>query len=356
MPQIAIEGASALIGTDLRLVERAVVVIDEGRIAAVGQEGDVGLSPGTQQVDASGATLVPGFIDTHVHIGFFDPAEVSRGGVTTVRDLGWPPEKIHPLARRSREPGFRGPRVLAAGPILTAQGGYPARAAWAPAGTAREVDGPAAAHEAVARTLEEGACVIKIALNPPVGPTFAPETLTALVESAHERGARVTGHIYGLGELHKALDSGVDELAHMLMSDERIPDETIERMVSGGMTVVPTLSCREPGSDRDNAVDNLDRFRAAGGRIVYGTDLGNEGPRPGIDPLEVKAMEDAGFDVLGIVRSATVDAASWLGLTDVGCIEVGRCADIVVLEGTPATAEDLTRVRSVWRNGVKVAG
>src|SRR3712207_8677447 len=81
---------------------------------------------------------MPGFVDAHVHIGCADAGEVLRRGVTTVRDLGWPPERIFDVARASASPSFDGPLVLAAGPILTAPGGYPTPAAWAPRGTGRE--------------------------------------------------------------------------------------------------------------------------------------------------------------------------------------------------------------------------
>jgi imidazolonepropionase-like amidohydrolase len=193
---------------------------------------------------------------------------------------------------------------------------------------------------------------VKVALNPPVGPTFDIETLGALVDAAHERGLKVTGHVYGLGELHKALDAGMDELAHMLMSDEVVPDDTIARMVEQDMTVVPTVSIRF-GRDRQTTIENLARFRAAGGRVVYGTDLGNEGPLPGIDPLEVSAMSEAGYEPRAIVRSATVDAARWLGLDDRGALAEGRLADIVLFEGAIESAEDLTRVNAVWRRGIR---
>ena len=325
-------------------------MLEDERIAAVGRAGEVEVPEGAELVDLRGATLVPGFIDAHVHIGFVDPAEVVAGGVTTVRDLGWPPSEIHPLAERSRSAAFAGPEIIPAGPILTAPGGYPARAGWAPKGTAREVRDEKDAHEAISRTATEGARVIKIALNPPVGPTFDLDTLSAIVAAAGELDLRVTGHIYGIEELEKALDAGVHELAHMLMSEEKVPDSTIARMVEAGMTVVPTLSIRF-GRDRALAIENLARFQVAGGRVVYGTDLGNEGPRPGIDPLEVRAMNNAGFSMLDIVRSATVDAAEWLGLTDRGSLEVGRLADIVALRGSPGEPGDLDRVVKVWRRG-----
>jgi imidazolonepropionase-like amidohydrolase len=206
---------------------------------------------------------------------------------------------------------------------------------------------------AVASVAAGGAVIVKVALNPPVGPVFSLDTLTAIVDAAHARGLRVTGHVHGLAELDKALDAGMDELAHMLTSSDRIPEATIRRMVDAGMVVVPTLSIFS-GAALETAIANLSAFRAADGRTVYGTDLGNEGPRPGIDPNEVHAMARAGMSGLDIIRSATVDAASWLGLSTTGAIEAGRDADLVLVEGDPLTTPDaLTNIRAVWRRGLR---
>lgn len=347
-----IRNVAVLHGPDLELVEDTTLVLDGGRIAGV-DEGSA--PPGSTTVDAAGLLLVPGFVDAHVHIGFADPAEVLRRGVTTVRDLGWPEEAIFPLARASRSPGFEGPLVLAAGPILTAPGGYPTRAEWAPAGTGREVQGPDEAQAEVHRLVAAGAAVVKFALNPPVGPVLDLATLNALTAAAHEtEGMVVTGHVYGIDELVKAVACKVDELAHMLMSEEEIDDVLLRAMVASAMVVVPTLSIRS-GADREIAISNLARFAAAGGRVVYGTDLGNEGPGPGIDRTEVRAMAGAGFSAIDVIRSATVDATSHLGLTSKGVIEEGMDADVVAVPRDaledPAALSD---VRMVFREGRRV--
>ena len=349
----AIVGATVLVGSDLAVATDATVVITDGVIGGLGSRTDIEVPEGAEVVDARGATLIPGFIDAHVHIGFVEPHAVVAGGVTTVRDLGWPPARIAPLVSASRAVDFDGPTILAAGPMLTAPGGYPTRAAWAPTGTGVEVAGPEAATGAVANVADAGAVVVKVALNPPVGPVLDAETLSAIVDAAHARGLKVTGHVYGLDELDKALDAGMDELAHMLMSDERIPDAMLTRMVDAGMVVVPTLSIFS-GRGLQTAIANLNRFRVAGGKVLYGTDLGNEGPRPGIDPSEVRGMAAAGMSGLGIIRAATVDAANWLGLGSVGTITQGRDADLVLIGGDPlGDPEALTHILAVWRRGVR---
>ena len=347
---VAMTGAAALLGTDLDRIDDAVVTIQGGVITGAGPREAV-TDESCEVVDARGLLLVPGFIDAHVHIGFAEPSDVLRGGVTTVRDLGWPPEVIFPLSSRSREVDFPGPAIYAAGPILTAPGGYPTRATWAPPATGLVVGSPDEARDAVGGLRDRGAAVVKVALNPPAGPTLDRATLQAIVDAAHERSLKVTGHVHGLDELAKAIETGMDELAHALMSPEEIPRDLLEAMVSRDMTVVPTLSIFS-GDARDIAIDNVGRFRRAGGRVVYGTDLGNAGPRPGIDPSEVEAMSETGMSTEDIVRSATVTSADWLGLPSIGVIAAGRQADIV---GVPIDAlEDprlLARPRMVLRRG-----
>lgn len=347
----AIAGATVLSGPDLVPLVGATVVVKDEKIVTVRPTRETVLPEHADVVDATGATLLPGFIDAHVHIGFYEPRDVLAGGVTTVRDLGWPPELIARVVGESQSPLFVGPLVIAAGPMLTAPGGYPTRAAWAPEGTGLEISRPEHARAAVAAVADAGFCIVKVALNPPVGPVLDAQTLAAIVDAAHDRALEVTGHIYGLGELDKALDAGVDELAHMLMSDETIPPATIERMVASGVRVVPTLSVFNGGA-LDTAIANLSSFLAAGGRVIYGTDLGNEGPRPGIDAREVDAMTRAGMSGRAIIRSATVDSARSLGLGSTGVIEEGLDADLVLVEGDPLNdASVLTKVVAVWRKG-----
>ncbi len=86
--------------------------------------------------------------------------------------------------------------------------------------------------------------------------------------------------------------------------------------------------------------------------MVYGTDLGNDGPRPGIDQLEIARMVEAGMSGRDIVAAATVGAARALGLPSVGSIAPGKDADLVLVDGDPiADPDTLTSVRAVWRRG-----
>jgi imidazolonepropionase-like amidohydrolase len=333
---IAVFGGTALLGPRLRPVDRAVVVIEGDAIVAAGPGSEVDAPDEATAVDATGLTLMPGFIDAHVHIALARPREVLAGGVTHARDLGWAPHEIWPLVDASRTRGSDGPRLSAVGQMLTVENGYPTHAAWAPDGVGRVIRSHDDARLAVQEQADAGACAIKVALNAAAGPTLGLGGLKTTLDAARARGLRVTAHVTGLDELHKAIEGGVDELAHMLMSEDRIPDDTIALMVDRSMVVVPTLSCRFE-RDLELAIDNLRRFLEAGGQVVYGTDLGNEGPRPGIEEREIAAMAAAGMRPHDIVASATTRAAPYLGLDDSGEISPGMNADLVGVRGDPVS-------------------
>lgn len=318
------------------------VIVHRDRIAGI----DAPIPAGARVIEAMSSTLIPGFIDTHVHIGFYDPARVLAGGVTAARDTGWPTSIFDEVRRLATD--RTGPLLLAAGPMVTAPGGYPSRAAWAPRGTALEVTDEGSARDAVLTLASAGACVVKVAQEPRQGPVLEPEVLAAVVDEAHRAGMKVTSHCGSLEELHFALEAGVDELAHGLWSDEGIPDATVARMVAAGMTIVPTLHI-DPSPNR---IDDLRRFLAAAGHVVYGTDMGNAGPPPGIDHIEMGLMMQAGMSVEAALSAATADAAGHLGLAGRGAIEEGAVADLVLLDGDPRDdVGGLAAVRLVMREG-----
>src|SRR5215211_3170269 len=153
---LAIVGAAVFDGSGAVPVPGRTVVAAGGLIERVGPAAEVVPPAGAVVVDGAGATLLPGFVDIHVHLGFYPPTEVLAGGVTTVRDLGWPPDGLAAMAEGAAAPGSASPRLLAAGQIVTVAGGYPTQAPWAPPGTARTVDGPAEAGRAVAELAAAG--------------------------------------------------------------------------------------------------------------------------------------------------------------------------------------------------------
>ena len=332
-------GAFTLSGVTLMDGTKTNVAVEGRRISEIGPKVALG-----EQLDGSGLTLLPGFIDAHVHLGFFSPKEVLRGGLTTVRDLGWDPAVSLGWVRSSADPTW-GPKVLAVGPMLTVSGGYPFDSGWAPQAAA-VVGSP----EVVESLAAEGVRFLKVTLEPAAGPTLSASQLTAVVESAHQHGMKVCAHVSGLDELEKALGAGVDELSHMLFDSASIPDATLKRMVEAKVVVVPTLRVN-PSPQR---LSNLGRFARAGGRVVYGTDLGNGGG-PGISVEELHLMVKAGLTPAQAIAAGTENAADWLGLDGRGRVREGAVADLLLVRGNPlADFEVLARPALVIREGQRM--
>jgi imidazolonepropionase-like amidohydrolase len=346
-PTLAIVGAAVFDGSGAAPVPGRTVVAAGGLIERVGPAAEVLPPAGAVVVDGGGATLLPGFVDTHVHLDFYPPAEVLAGGVTTVRDLGWPAGRLAALRQGAEAPGAASPRLLAAGQIVTVPGGYPTRAPWAPPGTARPVDGAAEAAAAVAELTAAGAAVIKVALDDRVGPTLPAPVLAAVVAAAAERGLGVTAHVGGAAEAAKALTAGVDELAHWPFDPAGLPDPLVDALAEA-VVAVPTLHI-DPSPARRAGVR---RFLARGGRVLYGTDLGNQGPPPGVDAEELRLLAEAGLEPAQALAAATSRAAAHLGLGDTGRVEPGARADLLLVDGDPLTdLAALERVRLVTRDG-----
>jgi imidazolonepropionase-like amidohydrolase len=325
-----------------------VVVIAGGRVVFAGNDGAAGALEGLEadedfRVDGF---LMPGVADRHVHMGFSTPAAVLAGGVTAVRDLGWPPKDIMPLAERSQAESFDGPLIRAVGPMITARGGYPTRAPWAPAGTGVEVQSAEEAAEVAGRLARAStAGAVKVALNADAGPVLRDEELVAVCEAAHAAGAVVTVHAQGVGQAERAVGAGVDEFAHCPWS-ERLPDDLL-RAAAARMRVVSTLDIHSFGRETAElrmAQDNLRRFASAGGRVAYGTDLGNGAIPAGIHATEAAHLQEAGLDGEAVLAAMAHRA-----------LAPGEPGDLVVLRGSPLDdIHELGDVVFVMRAGRRI--
>jgi imidazolonepropionase-like amidohydrolase len=322
-----------------RRVEQVTVVVDGDTIVYAGEPRGAPPSEVTVLLDG---VLLPAAADRHVHMGLADPGAVLLGGVTAVRDLGWPSSEIFSLADASEGPNFNGPLVRAAGPMLTAPAGYPTRASWAPKGTGLEIRGPAEAAEAVHDLADLGAAHIKVSLNADAGPTPGDVELLAIVGAAHDRELPVTAHIQGKGQAERALGAGIDEIAHCPWT-EKVPDKVIEGMAKS-MRMVSTLDIHSYGDDTPQvrvAIDNLFRFARAGGKVLYGTDLGNGPVPPGIDVREVMLLFQAGLSPEAVLTSMMRAP-----------LEPGAPADIIGVARDPfEDLEALGELRLVMRAG-----
>ncbi|MDQ1082789.1 MULTISPECIES: hypothetical protein [Microbacterium] len=248
--------------------------------------------PVRRALTAETGTALPPFVDHHVHLHLIDAAGLPVRGIAAVVDLGGDPAA---LARRSTG----SPRATFAGAFLTAPGGYPQGRSWAPAATVHIVHNASlhpgvegGAQTAVDAQADAGASVIKVALHADAGPVVSDEVLTAIVVAAGERGLPVVAHAQGAGQVERALAFGVAALAHTPF-DAPVSRRTLSRAIAAGQAWISTLDIHRGGA-RAQAIANLRAFAACGGRVLYGTDLGN-GPLPvGLNRRELLALHEAG--------------------------------------------------------------
>jgi hypothetical protein len=281
----------------------SILRIEAGRLTYAGRNDD------RDRVEADGhvpATVVAPFTDSHVHLGLIDPGALVGQGIGRVVDLGWDPALSTTWPTLGRAPDSGWPEVSTSGGLLCAPGGYPSRSGWAPPAAALAVADRDDACTTLDRLQDRGASVAKITLNSDVGPVWDDDLLSAVVEEAHRRGLPVVAHAQGVGQTRRAARAGVDALAHTPFS-ERLDDDLLSD-VARHMTWISTLDIHgygARGAAFETALDNLTRFHAQGGRVLYGTDLGN-GPLPvGLNGREVAALAEAGLGLDAILHALT---------------------------------------------------
>jgi len=387
---LAIVGARFLDGRSETPIDGDVLVVgDDGRIASIGR-GRGGVPDGATVLDAAGATVVPGLIDCHVHIGAAHErleASIARtytesvgqmlqvgrawleSGVTTVRDAGGAPAGLRKLFAG----GWPGPRLQVSVNPISITGGH--GDGMSPSGVILDgdrpmtelppaiADGPDEVRKAVRAQIRAGADWIKTfstggvysMMDAPGAVQFSLEELQVMVEEARLAGLHgVLAHAENAAGIRNAVIAGVRSIEH----GDGIDDETIDLMLERDVPIVPTflISYRmlepalvEAGITPPWAVEkqqalmpDLDRnFRHAvqrGIRVAMGTD----GVKDDHLPRELKHMVDHGLSPLGALRAATIEAARLLDLADdLGTIEAGKVADLVLLNGDPLADPEL---------------
>ncbi len=350
-------------GTGAGPVADGAVVMRGDRILFAGRRSRLTISPDAEVVDAGGGTILPGFIDAHVH-GAYSAATLlawAHAGVTTVRD-----ESVHlsgmtladGIARR--DSAWSGPeyaRLVSAGSMITAPGGYGDLG----------IGTPDEARRTVEDELNQGADLIKVAVEDGIAgqtnlPVLSTEALLAVVAAAHARGRLVSAHVTDARFLQTAVDAGVDDAAHTTW--DRITDTLLRRMIARRITMVPTLTVFEPFGSLAGAQANLRRFVELGGTVALGDDYAGLPPsrnahfQLGMPMPEIEWMAQAGMTSLQIVVAATRNAARVCGLaSELGTLEPGKTADVLVVNGNPlADLTTLENVRLVVHRGVVIRG
>lgn len=364
----------------------ATIVVRGKRIAAILPAGSTDFPKDARVLALAGKTVMPGLIEMHAHLSYptgdrplFDEEGASseadatlraierlrfyaESGITSVRDVsseGMVPFRLKQWVNESR---LAGPRVFAAGTLITGIGGHGGEGL-ADIPHIYEVSGPEEFRRAVRQQFQKGADLIKLASH------FSQEEVKAAVTEAHELGMRVT--VDAENEyIARAVEAGVDMVEHPLPRD----DETIRQMAARNVGSIPTLvpyvyivdewggyfgstSRRFPIS-KEAHLRMLKKLRQAGVKLGVGTDLvGNWYrflPAPYIN--ELKSFVAAGFSNSEALVAATRTNAELLDMEDkLGTIEPGKLADIVVLDGQPdVRLDDLAKVDLVIRNGVVI--
>jgi len=340
-------------GTGREPVSDSVVVISEGKILASGRRGDVAIPEQSEILDVKGGTILPGFVNVHVHNAFKESSlrAWAQQGVTTVRDVGAaePPSSAFAFRDSVRSNPFCA-RLVAAGPLVTVPGGYPIVPNNFPA---LAVTSPEDAGRKTQDLIGQGADLIKISLEAGLGlPTLTRQEVQSIVEAAHGRRVPVAAHATTSGFFRLALEAGVDDAAHSAV--DYLPDEVIERMVQAGMYLIPTLTAQRKAGE---TLRNLRRFVSAGGKVALGNDGGYlAGLEVGMPIAEIEAMQEAGMSPMQIIVAATRNAAEVCRLDgELGTIEFGKRADILVVTGNPLeNPRALLDISSVIHGGVVI--
>ena len=394
----AFVGATIIDGSGADPIENGVLVVRNGRIVAVGDGNTTEVPDGAERVDVSGKTIIPGIIVTHGHVGQTKGLESSpenyteenvldqlglyaRYGVTTVVSLGGDLEPGFRLRDAQETPELDRARLYVAGSALAGQ----------------------TAEEAVAMIDEKadmGVDFIKLRVDDNLGTIekASPEFYQAAIKRAHERGLKVTAHLYYLEDAKGLLNANVDFIAHSVR-DQEVDDELIGLLKERNVCLTPTLTremvsfvyeevpeffedpfflkevdpeiivqLKDPAQQqrvRDSkaaqaykqalvvASKNVKTLADNGVPVAFGTDSGPPSRFQGyFEHLEMELMADAGLTPMQILSAASGNAARCLGLDGLGTLTAGNWADFVVLNEDPLADIKNTRgIESIWIAG-----
>jgi len=347
---VVFNGATLIDGNGGEPVNRAAVVIQGDRILYAGPKDEIEIPTISTVYDVRGLTILPGFFNTHVHEASFTQGEpgqldLSRleawayEGVTTVRDVTSPREEL--VRYKQYLPAQRDSylaRLLNAGPCIEVPGGR------AEGYNRLIIYSAEDAREKIERLLDDGADVVKLYFED--GSIFGEswnvmttEEARMIVKVAHGRGKTVTVHVQEAYLVEKALDAGVDDICHSQV-DEPVPDHLIERMVEQGASLVPTLEMSNTWRPYlQTSWVNLRRMVELGVNVAIGTDYSYTFDiefELGMPLREMQLMESGGMTPMQIIVAGTRNSAHVCGLGhELGTIEKGKIADLIMVDGDP---------------------
>jgi len=371
----AYEGARLIVG-DGRVIENATLVVEGAKIAQVGPTADVRVPAGATRVALAGKTVMPMIVDTHTHLSttrdglIRDLKRRAYFGVSAALSLGT--DGFELLGMRSEIiPGAA--RYFSAGKGITRI--EPGRPTF-------QINSEAEARKAVQENAAHRADIIKVWVDEREGKVekVTPAQYAAVIDEAHNRGLRVTAHIFHMDDAKGLMRAGLDAFAHGVR-DKDIDDETVSMFKARPyLTLTPNLPDRgvkvdlswlQPGlpaaefakleeANKDNPkaqafygiqARNLAKLNAAGVRMTLGTD----GNRPWGPHEEMEDMVLAGMTPIQVIVAATRNSAGFVRMTDSGTLEVGMSADFIVLDANPLdNITNTRRISSVILRGAAV--
>lgn len=384
----AFTGATLIDGTPRPAVRNATIVVSNGRIVAAGPASAIRVPDGAERIPLDGKFVVPGLINAHGHINAsYDLRTYAAYGVTTVFSLGDVPDDVFALRDAQDVATLDRARV------------FIASAAIAP------YTRDSAAYEVRQAAKAKKLDLIKIRVDDNLGTArkATSDGYQHAIRAAHESGLRVAAHLFYLGDARGLLNANVDIMAHSIR-DAAVPREFADAIAAKGVCYIPTLmrevstfvyestppffsdslflahanrewlealsqparqeSFRTSASAQrykaalEMAKKNLKTLAEAGVLVAMGTDTGPMGRFQGyFELMELELMAEAGLTPREILRSATRDAARCMKVErDLGTLEPGKWADMVVLDADPLTdIRNMRQISSVWIAGNNVA-
>lgn len=411
MSSLVIQGGTLIDGTGTEPVQNASVVVEGSVIKEVGPKNSTGVPAGARIIDASGKTIMPGLIDSHLHlIGWRtdsvlgetitvpegvqmiraskDAQSLLEAGFTTVKDCA-STHALH-IRRAIAEGTIPGPRIIAAGYFLSQTYGHGEFFHTLPLevndartygrGFTLLCDGVDECMKAARYSLREGADFIKIGTSGgilserdnPDQAQFTIEEIKAVVQVAKNAGTFVTAHCQSTAGMHNSVDAGVKTIDHAFNPDEYVIEEGMKR----GIIFVPTLSIamrileggvkagypawavKKTQDVWDNMIAKIKWLHDSGATMASATDfIGSPLTKMGTNALELELLvKHCGFTHMEAITAATLNGARACGLEkQTGSIEKGKQADILVVDGDPRAdirlLQETQRIRTVIKDG-----